>query len=253
MARRKPGLNVHPPLAIEAAGDRGQRPHEPLGEVRRPAHRHARCRSRCRCGAAAVTIAASASRSATGTPQISAARSAVYGATRSRSRATPSGSAHASRNASSARPSSTWRTRNASSAGSVPGAAARWRSAWCAVSERRGSTTTSCPPRACRSRRWPSGFGIISPWPWETTVLMPMASSRSVVGRSGRELQLHAGDQLGHEELARAVDAQRAVHGRRAEGPEEALGHRVARRDRAGRRCRCSWRRPPGRARRRRR
>jgi hypothetical protein len=42
------------------------------------------------------------------------------------------------------------------------------------------------------------------------------------------ELQLHAGDELGHEELARAVDAQRAVHRRRAERPEEALGEGVA-------------------------
>ncbi len=54
-----------------------------------------------------------------------------------------------------------------------------------AVSERRGSTTTTRPPRAVIAWSWSLTRGALSTLPWETSGLAPTTSRKSVRARSG--------------------------------------------------------------------
>ena len=64
----------------------------------------------------------------------------------------------------------------ASSSASVAGRMATWRSAISAVSLRRGSTTTSFPPRSRSRRARPRKSGTVKRLPFETIGLAPSIS-----------------------------------------------------------------------------
>ena len=58
-------------------------------------------------------------------------------------------------------------------------------SASSAVSVRRGSITTSLPPRACIAFALPRKSGTVHRLPFDTTGFAPITTSRSVRARSG--------------------------------------------------------------------
>ncbi len=73
-----------------------------------------------------------------------------------------------------------------SSAASVPGWMPTHSSACSAVPVRRGSTTTTRPPRARMASSRPSTSAAASRLPWEACGLAPSISRKSVRSRSGR-------------------------------------------------------------------
>ena len=78
----------------------------------------------------------------------------------------------------------TWTSANSSWA-SVPGRIARCSSAACAVRLRRGSTTTSRPPRARSARSRPRTSGAVINEPLDASGFAPSISRYCVRSRSG--------------------------------------------------------------------
>ena len=117
-------------------------------------------------------------------PQASATDSGVNSRTSARTSSSPF-TCSASAPASSSPSSTIVHAMAASSSASVPG-----RMKWCsdassAVRVRRGSTTTTLPPRSRIARRRPRMFGAVSRLPFETSGLAPSISRWSQRSTSG--------------------------------------------------------------------
>ncbi len=141
-------------------------------------------------------------------PVAGATASGVNGCASASTSATPS-ARPSGRTRSSAK--STWTSAKSSSA-SVPGRIGWCSSASSAVRERRGSTTTSLPPRARSARSRPRMSGAVSSEPLEASGLAPSISRCIVRSTSGiGTVSAGAEHQRGGDLLGPLVDRARRV------------------------------------------